>query len=535
VRRAVLHIAVGTIAVISAVVSGTQLHVPAEYATIQGAIEASAPWDTVMVAPGEYDEFLTGPGHSFVLSGWFPADTTEELRTLLNPSPPADADTPSVIHVTQDTAIVLNIAFFNKAELRQEEWQTRSGGIESHAELLVVSNCRFDSVSAALYRGNHVQVTNSAFQACFGYCILPTIGGAVFADNCTFQGEGVFLVRAYSNSRITNCDFVCSESGNDFLSLSGSDIQVTSCHFGPCFTAFPVLRVSTLGNVNIENCVFEMIDRASQLILVTMDCPGPPGIPITIRDNVFRDYHGVSPAVGTSAIAMICQAPPAGDFGVIENNVFQDGSGNTPAGVSLAGSVVCSWNTFDSLNSANHADVTVNRAGSGDTLLARNNLFLPPGLAASTSGSVFDARWNWWGDSTGPYNAQENPEGEGAEVGFGVEFIPWLTSHPDSISDTSEVASEEPASLLANKFSLTAYPNPFNAVTELEIEVARAGEYEVELYDVTGRLVATLYAGRIERSRMVRVDASPFASGVYFARLTGNSGAKATAKMLLLK
>ncbi|MGQ9478186.1 MAG: right-handed parallel beta-helix repeat-containing protein [Candidatus Bipolaricaulia bacterium] len=39
-----------------------------------------------------------------------------------------------------------------------------------------------------------------------------------------------------------------------------------------------------------------------------------------------------------------------------------------------------------------------------------------------------DLRWNWWGDPSGPYHPEKNPQGKGDKVSDGVEFVPWLES-----------------------------------------------------------------------------------------------------------
>lgn len=39
---------------------------------------------------------------------------------------------------------------------------------------------------------------------------------------------------------------------------------------------------------------------------------------------------------------------------------------------------------------------------------------------------VFDARFNWWGDPTGPHHAELNSNGQGNDLSAGVEFQPWL-------------------------------------------------------------------------------------------------------------
>jgi hypothetical protein len=40
--------------------------------------------------------------------------------------------------------------------------------------------------------------------------------------------------------------------------------------------------------------------------------------------------------------------------------------------------------------------------------------------------SYFNAEYNWWGDSTGPYHPDSNPGGLGDPVSDYVDFIPWL-------------------------------------------------------------------------------------------------------------
>ncbi len=45
--------------------------------------------------------------------------------------------------------------------------------------------------------------------------------------------------------------------------------------------------------------------------------------------------------------------------------------------------------------------------------------------------STVDARNNWWGDETGPYNPELNPNGKGNSVSNNVTFTPWLTKDPN--------------------------------------------------------------------------------------------------------
>ncbi|MES2059780.1 MAG: right-handed parallel beta-helix repeat-containing protein [Patescibacteria group bacterium] len=78
------------------------------------------------------------------------------------------------------------------------------------------------------------------------------------------------------------------------------------------------------------------------------------------------------------------------------------------------------------------------QAGTG-SMLMKNNIIMGNGVGAgfylsnASSTYVFDARDNWWGDASGPYNADSNPEGLGNILDDDPNpalYSPWLTSPP---------------------------------------------------------------------------------------------------------
>ncbi|KPJ58307.1 MAG: hypothetical protein AMJ46_14400, partial [Latescibacteria bacterium DG_63] len=79
------------------------------------------------------------------------------------------------------------------------------------------------------------------------------------------------------------------------------------------------------------------------------------------------------------------------------------------------------------------------------------------------------------------------------------------------------------------------YPNPFNAVTNISYSLGEAGNVSLRVYDITGRLVATLVDEPQEAGEhTVTWDASGISSGVYFCKLkTGHFGC--VKKLNLLK
>jgi hypothetical protein len=89
--------------------------------------------------------------------------------------------------------------------------------------------------------------------------------------------------------------------------------------------------------------------------------------------------------------------------------------------------------------------------------------------------------------------------------------------------------------VVARTNAIEAHPNPFNPSTTIEYEVARAGRVSLEIFDVSGRLVATLVDNEPrDAGRYSVAHTATGASGVYFARLRTVDG-DVTGKIVLLK
>ncbi|NUO19862.1 T9SS type A sorting domain-containing protein [bacterium] len=88
---------------------------------------------------------------------------------------------------------------------------------------------------------------------------------------------------------------------------------------------------------------------------------------------------------------------------------------------------------------------------------------------------------------------------------------------------------------LPASYSLSAYPNPFNSSATLHFELPREAKVEIVLYDVLGRealrLAENVYTAGTHRAL---IDATPLASGVYFAELR-TPEYSSTLKLLLLR
>jgi hypothetical protein len=82
---------------------------------------------------------------------------------------------------------------------------------------------------------------------------------------------------------------------------------------------------------------------------------------------------------------------------------------------------------------------------------------------------------------------------------------------------------------------LSSYPNPFNATTTLQYNLLQSSGVTIEIYNIVGQRVATLFEGILQAGEHTLTwDALGFPSGVYFARLEAGEHSKSM-KMVLLK
>ena len=200
-----------------------------------------------------------------------------------------------------------------------------------------------------------------------------------------------------------------------------------------------------------------------------------------------------------------------------------------------------SWTSIGG-NLEAHAD------GSGDGPSCRWATILPRGSAVE----VFVAT------STGVYStstingmstvwALEGPTVIGNEVTTMVVSRPsdgevLAATHGNGIFGTqSATAVQTVSNPVPRTFSLSQnYPNPFNPSTSVQYTVAKAGAVRLAIFDVTGRMVASLVDGTQQAGSYTAfwdgktASGIEAASGVYLCRLS-SLGLARTIKMVLLK
>ena len=111
----------------------------------------------------------------------------------------------------------------------------------------------------------------------------------------------------------------------------------------------------------------------------------------------------------------------------------------------------------------------------------------------------------------------------GATFSFGPGFSNIYLIRMGSETGVDDVPSNIiPASTILHP----AHPNPFNATTTIPFTLDRAGEVELNIYNVNGRLVNRLSEGRFSSGRHhVPWNAEGMSNGVYIVRLETLSAA----------
>ena len=117
-------------------------------------------------------------------------------------------------------------------------------------------------------------------------------------------------------------------------------------------------------------------------------------------------------------------------------------------------------------------------------------------------------------------------------VNPGGEIRGQLGIGPGTVTSVEQTSRAIPASFTLGQ----NYPNPFNPTTAIQFQVQRIARVTLKVYDVLGQEVATLLDDvRPAGTYTATFNASSFASGVYFYRLSSDGGFRESRKMLLLK
>jgi hypothetical protein len=494
------------------------LRVPTDFSSIQAALDSVSAQDTILVGPGLYEEALIVRTVPFTMLG----DTTGIMLPVVDASSLPDSVHRGCLTALSGVSVqVASMKFRNREYIGD---RTPCGGICADEGTLRFTNCVFDSlrrgISVPLGTRAFIQLISCTFVDDSFYCIYaPT--SSVHATFCLFAGAATSQMSCGPGSQLTECDF--TRADHSALTANGDGIEVLSCLFRQSLPLYSAAVLLDEFSGTLTGNLFTDLEQGGSSLQIVGNCSRD----IIITDNTFVGNRVTFMQTG-GGIILSCRGDSAARPIYFSENLMIDCSTRGWAkGIAANSKLTAFDNQFLELDPPTVP--TVNTA-SPDSLLFRNNRFDETEWAFSSTFAHHDARFNYWGDSTGPYHATENPNGQGDEIRGNVLFTPWYP-------DTNFLDFPELNTPLPQEFSLKIFPNPFNAQTTIQFEVPNAGIYSVALFDITGRQVRELFKGPMIYRETIRFNADNISSGIYFVRAWDVIGRRplATAKLALLK
>ncbi len=415
----------------------------------------------------------------------------------------------------------------------------------------VLENGRYADYGGGVYCiGSNVRMEHSVVRLCdggFGKAVYIEDQSHVVMRHCEISDNGTQggcgAIRVELSSLVLDSCGVVRSRGMDGAGLCLHNAQVTlqNCVFednaaaiwGGAVYASGASIISATGCVFLENSSLQggAIDLVGQTTLAADHC-------LFIGNRAMHDqYDGEAGAIyGSGSEASIMNCTFVGNMGQAYGSIYANSD------FAICNSIFASYEGTDEVrlispNTTVKYSTFFHVAVSGalpdgfgvlDTVNANLdpcdrlfNLFIDPLLAdpeandysLDAASPCIDA-----GDPDSPLD----PDGTVADMGA-LYFLHELDARDDR-------SVPFPAVL-----NLSAYPNPFNAVTQIQFTLPRDSYAQVSLFEITGRWVTTLATGRYEAgTHLVALDAYSLPSGVYVYRLEADASVLSR-KLLLLK
>lgn len=314
-------ILLGTATALSVSPPGRIRRVPADYRTIQEAIDSAAQGDTVLVAPGRYQENIRFRGKGIVVASEYllKHDPALIARTIIDGSHPAHADTASVVLFIEqeDTnAVLLGFTITGGkgtvwTDARDKTLYREGGGILCELSSPIIEHNLIEANEAIEVRPGLLSAGGGGIRC--GYA-EPIIRHNVIRRNRGHYGAGVVLFHAAAT--VQNNLIVGNQGGSGF---GGSGVWAVG---RLSFRLSNVIEQNTIvGNVASlpDTTPGQMAGKGGGLTLYA---------PVLLRNNII---WGNRQAAG-GQIDSSTRRPPTLRYNLIEGSSAGGGSLDRPPG-----------------------------------------------------------------------------------------------------------------------------------------------------------------------------------------------------------
>jgi len=537
------------------------LHVPADYPSIQSAIDAAMDGNTILVADGTYYENINYKGKAITVASHFlvDGDSTHIENTIINGSQAANPDSGSVVYFVsgEDTSSVL-CGF------------TITGGTGTY--LLSVTPVRkYGGGICAVYSGMKVKNNIIEFNVLDHPGDVLVEGGGIGVGssdsiNCIIEGNiirnnsinsvsttyvcqgGGIRALAYGNLWIIN-NIICDNtvtgryaydggiSFNDFASgladkwivsniISGNEVIGTVDRDAGGMSVYHtsvILKNNLIVNNSAENGGGLLIETTFEELALN----GRSGITTRSEANHHK-FNALSRGAS-----------------VFENNTIVDNIADEyGGGIYIIGPMPHLMNFILWGNEARvqnqvygAADIQYSNVEGGH--VGTGNIDEDPQFVLNNKYYILEA--------TSPCVDAGNPDPMYFDVGAGGNALP--PAHGSVINDMGHCGGpgslwymwdwpmpvEDELSELSEYALMQNYPNPFNPITTIKYGIPERSFVELKVYDILGNEISSLVNQELNAGYYeLNFNAASLSSGVYFYQLKAGSYIQ-TKKMLLLK
>lgn len=372
------------------------------YQTINAAVAAAIPGDTIMVCAGMYTENIILNESLTLLGAQAGVDACGRVASEAVVTPLITTTATLTLQTGSLGSIIDGFTFLGGSF---PGGSGQSGAIESTSgpiDRVQILNNRirgFTAGSGVFLNNNGINITanqneiDGTSKLGGGGLIhldQDNFDGFWFTNNCVANGTTATGFFVDGNRNVDN-----STAGSRIPMFSGNfiDNNVTGANLGRFAWGDGPINGNTFSNNRFDG--LQGGPKNSLITFNTFDGNGRNGLTLT----------GFSAVVSTDP-----------NRGAQDNNITKNcftSNGFTQAGAGISFSVTQFPGTI-STNDVNQNNIFGNAIG-----------------ARYLGVETIDAEFNWWGSSTGPFDPVDNPTGTGnpvVDIGNGIDFIPFLTS-----------------------------------------------------------------------------------------------------------